>query len=76
MSPRDSQGLPNAIENFNIRFEDFHNLGAKDHRASFRVIDDYVKTCTTGVMDDELKNIFTASDIGDSYLESKSFHVV
>ncbi|GAB5587594.1 hypothetical protein Unana1_02494 [Umbelopsis nana] len=69
VSPRDSQGLPNAIENFNIRFEDFHNLGAKDHRASFRVIDDYVKTCTTGVMDDELKNIFTASDIGDSYLE-------
>jgi hypothetical protein len=71
VSPRDSQGLPNPIENFNVRFEDFNNLGAKDHRAAFKVIDDYVKSCTTGVMDQELKGIVKASDIGDSYLESK-----
>ncbi|KAI8580324.1 hypothetical protein K450DRAFT_237985 [Umbelopsis ramanniana AG] len=68
VSPRDSQGLPNPIENFNIRFEDFNNLGAKDHRAVFRVIDDYVKNCTTGVMDQDLKNIEKAADIGDDYL--------
>jgi hypothetical protein len=68
--------LPNPIENFNIRFEDFNNLGAKDHRAVFRVIDDYVKNCTTGVMDEELKNIDKAADVGEAYLGSKRTHVL
>ncbi|KAI9315655.1 ER-golgi trafficking TRAPP I complex 85 kDa subunit-domain-containing protein [Dichotomocladium elegans] len=66
VSPRDSQGIPIAVDNFSVRFRHVDQLSEPNHQAVMGVIDDYVRERQTT----NLRPIKTKADVDDSYLDT------
>ena len=67
VSPRDWQGIPFAIDNFNVRFRQLDKLGEPNHQAVISVVDDYVRSKHPH----QYHEIRGPADVNDVYLDSK-----
>ncbi|KAI9271539.1 ER-golgi trafficking TRAPP I complex 85 kDa subunit-domain-containing protein [Phascolomyces articulosus] len=66
VSPRDWQGIPIAIDNFNVRFRPLEKLGEPNHLAVMSVVDDYVRSRHP----QHYHEIKSQADVNDTYLDT------
>ncbi|KAF7724948.1 Trafficking protein particle complex 8 [Apophysomyces ossiformis] len=70
VSPRDWQGVPIPIDNFNVRFRHINKLDEPNHQAVMGIIDDYVKIRGAEPSATEGPQIKTRADVGEEYLQT------
>ncbi|KAI8076416.1 ER-golgi trafficking TRAPP I complex 85 kDa subunit-domain-containing protein [Gilbertella persicaria] len=70
VTPRDWQGMPLPIDNFNIRFRPIDKLDEPNHLAIMKLVQDNVKSEGDQVPQDLIKEIRTRHDVTEDYLNT------
>lgn len=70
MTARDWQGVPIAIDNFNIRFKPINKLEEPNHQAVMKLVQQNVKSQNETTKESS-QHIRNRNDVTEDYLNSK-----